>query len=196
MRSACVHKYRNISVAGLEIRALSWSSRTPAGWRHGISRHWQGCTVGGVGVWWGVWRQLWSQPAEGQQLVSPEGVLIRGVLLGSVLCWYISHGRSTITAFRLIVKSSVHTSPPLRPYFLQTEIILPNFSRGKETLHIPVSFWIRQVISSRTTCFPQGIFLSALCQPLFKWIFMGVRSRRPQAASELSGFSVPRWDLY
>ena len=81
-RSACAHKYRNTSVAGLEIRAPYVIQWTPTGW-HCLSRHWQSCTVGvcvcggGYGdscmcvcvylclcVCWGAWRQLCDQPAE------------------------------------------------------------------------------------------------------------------------------------
>lgn len=130
MRSACVHKYRNISVAGLEIRALYVIRWTPAGWRR-LSRHWQGCTVGGVGVCVVGSMETAVRPASrGQQLVSPEGVLSPLEFYWALCCVDIaSHGIYWPHCLSFNCEnSSSHPSTPLRPCFLPDgRSSFPNF---------------------------------------------------------------------
>lgn len=128
-RSACAHKYRNTSVAGLEIRAPYVIRWTPTGWRC-LSRHWQSCMVcvyvcGGVGVETAV------RPASrGQQLVSPEGVLSPLESYWTLCCVDItSHGIYWPHCLSFNCgNSSSHPPTLLRPCFLPDgRSSFPNF---------------------------------------------------------------------
>lgn len=127
------------------------------------------CVVGGM--------ETAVRPASrGQQLVSPEGVLSPLESYWALCCVDIaSHGIYWPHCLSFNCEnSSSHPSTPLRPCFLPDgRSSFPNFLAVERKPSHPRLVLDSQVISSRTTCFPQGIFLSALCQPLFKWIFMG-----------------------